>query len=144
MPVPESQSRHFEPPEDVLTLAEAASYLRVPAEAVSELVAKRAIPAQEIGSEWRFSKRALAEWLRFGPHYYDGFPLPWMLNHPMWEDFCHLLARRILSFIPVPEQPPAAPGSKKAVLKHFGVFQDDADLEKQLAGFHARREAASE
>jgi hypothetical protein len=30
------------------------------------------------------------------------------------------------------------------VLRHFGVFKDDADLEEQLAGIRARRKAAGE
>ena len=31
------------------------------------------------------------------------------------------------------------PGSKEAVLRHFGVFREDADLEEQLAAIRARR-----
>jgi hypothetical protein len=38
----------------------------------------------------------------------------------------------------------AKPGSKQAVLKHFGVFQADGDLEQQLAAHRAQREAAGE
>ena len=32
-------------------------------------------------------------------------------------------------------------GGKEAVLKHFGVFRDDNDLEERLADARARREA---
>lgn len=53
-------------PDDVLTLAEAASYLRVPEEEVLRLAEQRDIPAQKIGGEWRFLKRALGHWLTYG------------------------------------------------------------------------------
>ena len=130
---------------EVCTLPEIAAYLRVPEEAVLALVAKNAIPGQQIGDEWRFLKRAVVEWLRLGPQFspeFRMFPPPWMLDHPFWEDLFQALERRILSQIPTPERPSAKPGSKQAVLRHFGVFQDDADVEDQLAGIRARREAA--
>jgi excisionase family DNA binding protein len=52
--------------EEVLTLPEAALFLRVSEGALSELVARHAIPAQRIGEEWRFFKPALADWERRG------------------------------------------------------------------------------
>ncbi len=130
MPVSETNARHELPQGEVLTLAEAAAYLRVPEEAVSELVASHSIPARSIGGEPRFLKRALEDWL--------------MVDHPMWEDVIHLLAKHIISLFPKPEQAPASPGSKEAVLRQFGLFKQDADLEEQLAGIRARREAAGE
>jgi excisionase family DNA binding protein len=148
-PVPhsETQPRPDAPELEVLTLPDVAAYLRVPEKAVLELVAKDAIPGQQIGGEWRFLKRAVVEWLRFGPHFpreFWKFPPPWMLPHPFWEDLLHVLEQRILSTISAPERPSAKPGSKQAVLRHFGVFQNDADVEEQLAGIRARREAAEE
>src|SRR5262249_13808840 len=145
VPDSETQSGRDLPGLEVLTLPEIAAYLRVPEEAVLALVAKDAIPAQKIGGEWRFLKRAVVEWLRFGPHFYREFrmyPPPWMLDHPFWEDLFQALEQRILSKLPPPERRSAEPGSKEAVLRHFGVFQDDADLEEQLAGIRARRGAA--
>jgi excisionase family DNA binding protein len=144
--VPDSGTQSGRAPSEgeVLTLAETAAYLRVPEEAVLDLVASQTIPGQKIGGEWRFLKRALTDWLRFGPRFFEEFrrfPLPWMLDHPFWEDFFHALERRILSRLPAPEQPSAKPGSKHAVLKHFGVFRDDDDLEDRLADARARREA---
>jgi excisionase family DNA binding protein len=132
---------------EVLTLPETAAYLRVPEEAVLELVAKDSLPGQQIGGEWRFLKRAVVDWLRFGTHFrheFRMFPPPWMLDHPFWEDLLQALEQRILSKIPAPERPSAKRGAKQAVLRHFGVFQDDADVEEQLAGIRARREAAGE
>jgi excisionase family DNA binding protein len=49
---------------EVLTLAEAAAYLRVAAEEVLKLAAHGDLPGRKIGSEWRFHKEALADWLR--------------------------------------------------------------------------------
>jgi excisionase family DNA binding protein len=132
---------------EVLTLPEVAAYLRVPEQEVLELVTRDALPGQQIGGEWRFLKRAVVEWLHLGPRFrreFRMFPPPWMLDHPFWEDLLRVLEQRILSKIPVSERRSAKPGSKQAVLRHFGVFEDDADLEEQLAGLRARRGAAGE
>jgi excisionase family DNA binding protein len=147
VPHAESQPCHELPASEVLTLPEVAAYLRVPEEAVLELAAKDVLPGQQIGGEWRFLKRAVVEWLRFGPHFrreFRAFPPPWMLDHPFWEDLVEVLEQRILSKLSTSERPPGRPGSKQAVLRHFGVFKDDADIEEQLAGLRARREAAGE
>jgi len=49
---------------EVLTLAEAAAYLRVAEKEVLELARRGDVPGRKIGSEWRFHKEALADWLR--------------------------------------------------------------------------------
>jgi excisionase family DNA binding protein len=51
---------------DVLTLDELAEYLRLPGDVVRKFVAGKLIPGQQIGEEWRFSRRAIEDWLR-GP-----------------------------------------------------------------------------
>jgi excisionase family DNA binding protein len=138
-----SQSGHDLPEVEVFTLPEVAAYLRVSEEAVQELVTRDALPGQRIGGEWRFLKRAVVEWLLSGPHFRREVRMllpPWMLDHPFWEELVQALEDRILSKIPVPERPHAKRGAKQAVLRHFGVFKDDADLEEQLAGVRARRE----
>ncbi len=53
---------------EVLTLDEAASYLRVSAEATEQLATRGEIPAHRIEDEWRFLRSALDHWLR-GPDY---------------------------------------------------------------------------
>lgn len=53
---------------DVLTLAEAAAFLRVPEADVVRSAEARDIPARRIGAEWRFSKSAIIEWLGAFPH----------------------------------------------------------------------------
>jgi excisionase family DNA binding protein len=52
---------------EVLTLAEAAAYLRVTESAIHQMINRQAIPGQKIGSEWRFLKAALQDWLRSTP-----------------------------------------------------------------------------
>jgi excisionase family DNA binding protein len=142
----EPQSGRDIPGAEVLTLPEVAAYLRVPQEAILELIADGTIPAQKIGGEWRFLKGAVVEWLRLGPYFRDFrmFPPLWTPDHPFWQELSRVLEKRILSEIPSSESPSDKRGSKQAVLRHFGVFQDDADLEDQLAGIRARRKAARE
>jgi excisionase family DNA binding protein len=147
VPNSETQSGRDLPGAEVLTLAETAAYLRVPEEAVLALIRENALPAQQVGREWRFLKRAVDEWLRFGPHFHPEFrmfPPPWAPDLRYWEDLVQALEKRVLSRILTSERPPAPRGSKQAVLKHFGVFKDDADVEEQLAAIRARREAAGE
>jgi excisionase family DNA binding protein len=49
---------------EVLTLAEAAAYLRVPEADLLQLVNQQEIPARRIGRDWRILKPALQDWLR--------------------------------------------------------------------------------
>jgi excisionase family DNA binding protein len=48
---------------DVLTLAEAARYLRVPQATVRKRAQSGDIPGQQIDKDWRFLKSALQQWL---------------------------------------------------------------------------------
>src|SRR6267378_756115 len=52
---------------DVLTLAEAAAYLRVPEAEIVRLVQHQGLPGRLLGDEWRFLKAALQDWLRAPP-----------------------------------------------------------------------------
>ena len=47
----------------VLSLPEAATYLRLGEEEVLRLVCKQNLPARQVGSEWRFLKTAIDDWL---------------------------------------------------------------------------------
>ena len=47
---------------DVLTLAEAAAYLRLPESEVARLVHTQGLPGGAVGEEWRFLKTALQDW----------------------------------------------------------------------------------
>ena len=48
---------------EVLTLEEAASYFRVPADAVLRMIDTEGLPARQFGADWRFYKGALQAWL---------------------------------------------------------------------------------
>lgn len=139
--MPETQVEQLE---DALTLGEAALFLRVPDAELLRLIESHDIPAQQIGGEWRLSKKALSEWLRFGRDYLRmRREWPWIFDHPMIEEFLFLLEKRLLDKLNG-KKPPSARGSKQAVLQHFGVFEDEHDLEEELASIHARRKAARE
>jgi excisionase family DNA binding protein len=48
---------------DILTLSEAAEYLRLNEEELKRLVSDSDLPGRQIGNEWRFFKTALQSWL---------------------------------------------------------------------------------
>jgi excisionase family DNA binding protein len=56
---------------DVLTLAEAAAYLRLPDAEVVGLVQTQDMPGRRAGTEWRFLKSAIQEWLSKPPPKYS-------------------------------------------------------------------------
>jgi excisionase family DNA binding protein len=68
-PEPLTVGRHsfrpFEEPE-VMDVAQAAALLQVDERAVLELVEERALPGRKVGGEWRFSRRAVLDWLASG------------------------------------------------------------------------------
>jgi excisionase family DNA binding protein len=49
---------------DVLTLAEAAAYLRVPVSEMAALIERQGLPARRVGDDWRILKAAIQDWLR--------------------------------------------------------------------------------
>jgi excisionase family DNA binding protein len=64
------QSKNGEKPEaasDVLTLNEAAAYLRLPEEEVVRLVQYQGLPGRQTNTGWRFLKSALQDWLSVPP-----------------------------------------------------------------------------
>lgn len=48
---------------DLLTLVETAQYLRLSRHTLYKMAASGRIPAMKAGRQWRFSKRALGEWM---------------------------------------------------------------------------------
>jgi excisionase family DNA binding protein len=48
---------------EVLTLGEAAAYLRLPESEVLCLVREQGLPARQIGAEWRILKASIQAWL---------------------------------------------------------------------------------
>ncbi|MHB8894157.1 MAG: helix-turn-helix domain-containing protein [Candidatus Geothermincolia bacterium] len=53
-----------EPEQDVLTLDEAASYLRLHRRTVEAMLLKGALPGKKIGRQWRILKSELLAFLR--------------------------------------------------------------------------------
>lgn len=51
------------PAGEVLTLAEAAAYLRLPEADVVRLATAEGLPGRLVGTQWRFFKGALQQWL---------------------------------------------------------------------------------
>lgn len=49
---------------EVLTLPEVADYLRVAQAEIEQVVKSQGLPGRRIGSEWRFSRTAIEDWLR--------------------------------------------------------------------------------
>src|SRR5437762_2330893 len=98
--------------ECVLTLTEAAEFLRVSDKALADKATAGEVPARQIGDEWRFLRRALVDWLYAG-------------------------ARE--SANGAPARPPT--GSKEAVVSHFGILRDHNDLEAALADLAEQRAA---
>lgn len=55
------------PPGDVLTLAEAAAFLRVPEAGLRQDAEAGRVPGRRVAGEWRFLQKAITEWLRDAP-----------------------------------------------------------------------------
>lgn len=58
-------------PGEVLTLSEAAAYLRLPEEDILRLVEQQALPGRRLDNEWRFLKSAIQQWLGTVPPRYS-------------------------------------------------------------------------
>jgi excisionase family DNA binding protein len=54
------------PSGEVLTLSEAAAYLRFPEADVLRLVEEQSLPTRRLGNDWRFLKTAIQHWLATG------------------------------------------------------------------------------
>jgi excisionase family DNA binding protein len=52
---------------EVLTLAEAAVYLRFSGEEIVPLVREQGLPGRQLDQEWRFLRAAVQDWLRTPP-----------------------------------------------------------------------------
>ncbi|MDP8927935.1 MAG: helix-turn-helix domain-containing protein [Actinomycetota bacterium] len=48
---------------DVLTAEEAAEYLAVSVKTIRQLARAGRLPGRHVGKEWRFSRKALLDWL---------------------------------------------------------------------------------
>src|SRR6266540_974457 len=63
-PTPQAQPAAVNgPPSEVLTLAEAAAYLRLSEKDVIAAASTQGLPGRLVSGEWRFLKSALQQWL---------------------------------------------------------------------------------
>ncbi len=78
---------------DVLDLAGAAKFLRLPPKTVERLVAEQGLPGRKIGKQWRFLRAAIERWLepvkQNGGSILEGFGA-WA-NDPTYEEFRKIL-----------------------------------------------------
>ena len=51
---------------DVLTLKEAAKFLRLHPSTIYTLSQKKKLPVKRVGGQWRYSRTKLMEWIRSG------------------------------------------------------------------------------
>src|SRR5262245_58120969 len=71
---------------EVLTLAEAAAYLRFPEADVLRLVDEQGLPARHLANEWRFLKAAIQDWLRAGKSLLLANKETWLSLAGIWKD----------------------------------------------------------
>ncbi len=123
-----------------MTLAEAAEYLRVPAETLKALAEKDSIPARKIGSEWRFFKSALQEWLRgeAGSEERQLRLVPCRIALIEFDRVVDELERRLVARL-APSKPLPEKGSKERVLQMAGKWKDDPTLEPMLREIFKQR-----
>jgi excisionase family DNA binding protein len=62
-----SASNGVGPSQDVLTLPEAAAYMRVSEDELVRLVHRQNLPGRQLESGWRFLKSGLQDWLKTPP-----------------------------------------------------------------------------
>lgn len=71
---------------DVLTLSETATYLRLPEADVVRMVREQNLSARQVGSEWRFLKAAIQDWLRAGTPSLQANREAWMSMAGKYKD----------------------------------------------------------
>ncbi len=64
------------PESEIMTIEEAAQYLRIPVSSVYKLAHDGKIPAQKVGRHWRFHRPTLSQWVASGKVYLDGKAKP--------------------------------------------------------------------
>jgi excisionase family DNA binding protein len=128
-------------PQEVLTLPEAAAYLRVSEDALRQLAAGQVIPARKIGEEWRFLKEAVRDWLRGGHPVEERWSR--VLLQGLWPPSVELLLaeleRRVFLKLPALDHPTPKGGSKQRLLELAGAWKDDSSLEELLKAVYSGR-----
>jgi excisionase family DNA binding protein len=79
---------------DVLTLDEAAAFLRVSANNVLRMIEAESLPGRKFGPQWRFSKLALQDWLSHPPRGGLLSHLGRLKNDPFLDEMLHGIYER--------------------------------------------------
>lgn len=74
------------PVTEVMTLSEAAAYLRLPEDVILLLIQEQRLPARHVNDEWRFLKSAIQDWLRTGTPPAKTSKEVWMELAGKWKD----------------------------------------------------------
>lgn len=96
------------PRTEVLTLAEAAAYLRLGEEETRQAAERQELPGRLIAGQWRFHRQALADWLR--------------REEPFSRSLERLLANR-----GAVDNEDVSPGSSEAVSRVVGFLRDSEE-----------------
>jgi excisionase family DNA binding protein len=124
---------------DVLTLEEAAKYLRVPPDKLTRQAEEGRIPSQSVAGEWRFLKAALTQWLKWGGFDDRRMRPPFWFDHLVMEEWLQMLEQRLVDRLKPREATKPKRGSREAVMKYFGVFHDEENPEELLASLRRIR-----
>ncbi len=57
---------HAKVDDDILNMKEALDYLKISRNTMYKLLKEGSIPAKQVGTRWRFSRRQLLEWIEKG------------------------------------------------------------------------------
>jgi excisionase family DNA binding protein len=163
MPITDPRTDNL-PEGDVLTLAEAAAYLRMADEKLLKLLQEGSVPGQLVGKdEWRLSKAGLSAWLQ-GPLYLKFGGPPWF--HPAYmkewlfvterflERFDAILKQFDDSFgrldalakkgLAATKKKQPKRGSREAIMPHFGALKDESGEDEFLESLHRFRKEGVE
>ena len=126
---------------EVLTLAEAAAFLRVPEAVLEQLAARQVVPARKLGEEWRFLKQGLRDWLRQGPapDERSAPASPWWFEYPAVELLLAAVEGRLLQKLTAAGPLAADQDRKQRLLDLAGKWKGDPTLEEMLGDIYKRR-----
>lgn len=114
---------------EVLTLTEAAAYLRVEEEKVAHLAERGDLPARNVGGEWRFLRSALRDWLGRDSR---------ANGTANMDELARLLTSMLAS-----KQLEAGPGktAKERMFALAGIWADDESVPEMLEEIYRERKA---
>jgi excisionase family DNA binding protein len=120
------------PSNEVLTLAEAAVYLKTSEDTLLQMARDNKVPARKLGEDFRFSRKALDAWFLMSSPLAD-WPWPRSILAEAFIPDLELLVGKVAAQIlaELDKRQPAATkkDSKQALLALAGKYKDDPFLE---------------